>query len=112
MTVIEALREIGAELDRARQLHPEWPTDQIHAAASASPRTPIAGKNDAPAPALDPNQILFSTRNKITKMITDWYDAHPEIPINTFNTVTVLNKLGLLKHPDPITDTATGTKRK
>jgi hypothetical protein len=33
MTVIEALREIGAELDRARQLHPEWPTDQIHAAA-------------------------------------------------------------------------------
>ena len=33
MTVIEALREIGAELDRARQLHPEWPRDQIHAAA-------------------------------------------------------------------------------
>lgn len=33
MTIIEALREIGAELDRARELHSAWPTDQIHAAA-------------------------------------------------------------------------------
>jgi hypothetical protein len=33
MTVTEALHEIGAELDRARQIHPEWPRDQIHAAA-------------------------------------------------------------------------------
>ena len=33
MTIIEALRAIGAEIDRARELHPEWPTDQIHAAA-------------------------------------------------------------------------------
>jgi hypothetical protein len=36
MTTIEALHEIGAELDRARQLHPEWPDDQIHAAALVS----------------------------------------------------------------------------
>jgi hypothetical protein len=33
-------------------------------------------------------------------MITDWYDAHPEISVCTFNTITALDYFGLLKRPN------------
>lgn len=39
------------------------------------------------------DHILFSVRQRITKMVTNWYDAHPEIPVCTFNTIMVLNYL-------------------
>ncbi len=36
MNDLEAYRLITAEVRRARKLHPEWPTDQVHAAATVA----------------------------------------------------------------------------
>jgi hypothetical protein len=44
--------------------------------------------------------ILFSDRQRIVGLVTDWYAAYPHVPPCTFNTVTALYSLGLLIHPD------------